>query len=267
MLKKALSTCALLLSSVTLSHAGTMGDMVTQPTLIPFMAGEALYAWPDVGRFVINVTNRGTYTDVADKDGWGGRFALGAIHPFNETWGGSAEIGWGYYGQIDMIAAARLLPGVSASPNTDTDAFYAHLNQYGFDVVAGLIYMQPKYDLFIKAGALIQNLRGTLKVNPVALSGAAETAETATSGIAYRFPGSYKLGLTMVNALPELRLGGGYHLRDNWLLTASWMHAFGSEFKMNSTLTPSPAILGTTAAQIRVPTIDVVLFGLEYRFC
>ncbi len=262
MYKKTLSACALLLSSVTASYAGTMGEVEPLPVLTPFISGEGLYSWPQVGGFDFNVIGIGRFVSSNDENGWGGRIALGAIHPMTEKWAASGEIGWGYYGSVDLLPSFRPFPNSQAQVTATGKALDVKMDQYGFDVLAGLLYTQPKYDLFIKLGALIQNLRVTIKTDPTQISG-----DNSQAGLAVRLPGQYKLATTLVNALPELKLGGGYHINKDWLVNLSWMHAFGSELSLQTrTMSVNPAVIGTTVAQLRAPTIDVFMFGVEYRF-
>ncbi|MDF1646556.1 MAG: hypothetical protein P1U61_06225 [Legionellaceae bacterium] len=259
MTKKAFSACALLVASTTAAYAGTMGDTKPLPLLIPFFAGEGMYTWPDIDGFRIGVDNVGTFTSKQDKQGWGGRLAAGAIHPLTETWAGSAEIGWGYYGSVDMNPSIALNPNTTVTVNTN--AFKVKMDQYGFDILAGLFYTQPQYDLFFKVGALIQNLRVKASLSPDGLGG------NGTSGISARLGGNYTASTILVNALPELKLGGGYHINQNWLATLSWMHAFGSSLNINApSIKNSPASIGSVSAQITSPTLNTILFGLEYRF-
>ncbi|MDF1677444.1 MAG: hypothetical protein P1U32_01975 [Legionellaceae bacterium] len=262
MRNKIFPACALFLGMAS-AYAGTMGAAEPMPVLIPFVSGEALYAWPQIDGFYVNVvqdsTPLATFTSNKNKDGWGGRIAVGAIHPFSETWGGSAEMGWGYYGSVDMKPRVQQNPSVSV--NVNTNAFKVNVDQYGFDVLAGIFYMQPKYDLFFKAGALMQNFRAKISANPQALGA------SPTSALGGRLPGTYTLSTMITNTLPEIKLGGHYFVNKNWLATASWMHAFGSSMDINLySLSTSPAGLGGANANLKASTLDVVLFGVEYRF-
>ena len=153
-------------------------------------------------------------------------------------------------------------PGITIQP--DSSIFSAKLGLYGFDVVAGVFYTQPQYELFFKAGALIQNLRLKVSADP-------QNIAASNTAIAARLNGVYSLNTTVVNALPEIRLGGNYHLYQHWLLTASWVHAFGSTLSftapdISGATGPILGSLGNITANVSSPTINVVLFGLEYRF-
>ncbi len=262
MRNKIFPACALLLG-MTSSYAGTMGEAEPLPVLIPFISGEALYAWPDIDGFYVNVFTDGAHTasfrSNKDKQGWGGRVAVGALHPFSETWAGSAEMGWGYYGAVNMKPSIRVAPSVNV--NVNSNAFRVNIDQYGFDMLAGVFYMQPKYDLFFKAGALMQNLRSKVSANPQRLGALPD------SGLGRRFPGMYTLSTMVTNTLPEVKLGGHYFVNKNWLATASWMHAFGSTMNINvPSLSTNPAGVGSASATLKATTLDVVMFGLEYRF-
>jgi len=115
-----------------------------------------------------------------------------------------------------------------------------------------------------KVGALIQNLKLEININPQGLE---STAGAVPGRIATALNGGYSMNPTMVNVLPMLRLGGGYHISKNWLATASWMHAFGSTLKIDMPdMNFSSRTVGNLAAQIASPSLDAVLFGFEYRF-
>lgn len=261
MIKKFLVGFALSLLGLTPAFAGTMGEVKTLPVLIPFFSGEGLYAWPDVEGFHIQVNNVGTFDSIRNNQGWGGRLAVGALHPLTQTVAGSAEVGWGYYGEVDMTPKLTLDSGLQVQPTRRS--INSAIEQFGFDVLAGLVYSRPQYDLFFKVGALIQNLRFKASVNPQ------ELAANSTSTIARRLNGTYSFATTLVNALPELKLGGGYYLNEDWLVTVAWMHAFGSSLSIsapNLTAGTAALSLGDITAQIRSPTLNVVMFGLEYRF-
>lgn len=260
MLEKLLPVLALSTCGATTAYAGGMGDFQPLPMLIPFVAGEGMYTWPDIEGFNINVVNVGSFTSSQNQQGWGGRFAAGAIHPLNESFAGSAEVGWGYYGSTDINPQITLnTANVTVTPTSN--AFKLKLNEYGFDVLAGLLYTQPDYDLFFKVGALIQNLRMKVETTPSQLTG------STTGSLATRFSGTYSITETLANVLPEIKLGGAYHISDDWLATLSWMHAFGSTLNMSmQDVATSPVSVGSASVQIQSPTLDTVLFGLEYRF-
>ena len=165
LLALALSTCGI----STWSYAGGMGPVKSKqslplPLLVPFLAGEGMYTWPDVAGYNVNILNinssgeqDATITSTENNKGWGGRLAAGLMHPFSQRFSGSAELGWGYYGQMDLDPRITVTSGVQVIPTGSS--MRMKLNQYGLDLLAGVVYNQPKYDLFFKVGGLVQNLR------------------------------------------------------------------------------------------------------------
>lgn len=256
----ALSTCG----ASTLLHAGGMGPIKKPlPVLVPFLAAEAMYTWPDISGYQVNVSNidsagnSATLRSKQELQGWGGRFAAGVMHPFSERFSGSAELGYGYYGKVDLDPIIRS-QGVNVSPGPDSMRMMIH--QYGMDAVVGIIYNQPKYDLFFKVGGLVQNLKLKTDFNPLAISGGRYNA------ITNRFNGLYSLNQTVVNVLPEIRLGGGYFVTKNWLATVSWMHAFGATLRLTAPNLDAGASVGNVSVHLASPTLNTVMFGTEYRF-
>jgi len=278
MKKQILLAIALLTSGAsTLVHAGGMGPVKkTMPVLIPFVAGEGMYTWPaGIEGYHFNIRNYETSTGRQDatfdsddqNKGWGGRFAAGALHPMAENlskyapgrFSGSLEMGWGYYGRVDMEPRVTVASGAQIIP--PAGAINLSLNQYGLDLLAGLVYDQPKYDLFFKVGGLVQNLKLKTNFNPRAL-----TAGQAQAVIS-RFNGEYALNTSFVNVLPELRLGGGYRFYKNWLFTASWMHAFGSTFRLEGpNVDLASGGIGSVGVKVASPSLNTAMFGFEYRF-
>ncbi len=262
MRKQTLSACALLLSSMTASYAGTMGEEAPR-LLVPFLAGEGMYTWPDMGKgFELSVQNIGTFGSAKNDNGWGGRVAAGVLHNWSEKWAGSFELGWGYYGETDFTPSVTLASGVTV---TAGNSLRTMINQYGFDVLFGALYMKPKYDLFFKAGALVQNTRIKIHLNPTGLEGAArQNFDQLTA----RFPGVYGLNRVASNVLPEIKLGGAYHVYQDWNLTLSWMHAFGTKLntsRMGFQTSPLTA-LTHFSGYVYSPSLNTVLFGIERRF-
>jgi len=277
MKKKILLAIALSACSVsTVVNAGGMGPLLTKPApyFVPFLAGEGMYTWPEIDGYRIRVTNIATstgtesavFTSQPDNKGWGGRLAVGMMHFMSgqlQPFAGSVEAGWGYYGKVNLVPRVTVSSGVQVIPSGNSIS--ASTEQYGVDLLAGLIYDQPMYDVFVKVGALIQNLKFRSSINPDAL------ASGRTSTLLSRLDGTYTPNLMAVNVLPMIRLGGGYHVDKQWLVTASWMHAFGSTLSITA-----PDInfgtgntlggLGRISAQVASPTLNTVMFGIEYRF-
>jgi hypothetical protein len=69
--------------------------------------------------------------------------------------------------------------------------------------------------------------------------------------------------------MPEIKLGGGYHVTDNWGVTAAWMHAFGGTMGVqadNIGLSSGSVSIGSAVMSLNNPTINSVMFGVEYLF-
>ncbi len=268
MKKSILFITALSLFAVATANAGPMGEPKKPlPILIPFLAGQGMYTWPQGNAGLdVSVPSVGDFNATTEKLGWGGRIAAGAIHPMSEKWAGSAEVGWGYYGSFESRPSVTLNSNASASVRARVSAtqvggaLRTYSTLYGFDILAGLLYTQPKYDLFFKAGGLVQNFRTRIFVNPTGLIG-------RSIGTVNRFPGTYALDANIVNVLPEIKLGGGYHTAKNWLVTASWMHAFGRKLNPSRLgFTVDPVTITHFSGYIYTPTLNTFLLGLEYRF-
>ena len=273
LLAVAISAC----SASTLLHAGSMGaPKKPTPFLIPFLAGEGMYTWPQVDGYsvdILNATVQGQtqnihITSSNENQGWGGRLAGGLMHPMSgrfESFSGTVEAGWGYYGSMDLNPIATG-SATSATVAISTTEAGMSMKQYGVDLLAGLVYDQPKYDVFFKVGALIQNLKLNVHVDPQKLERSAGIP-IPVSGIGAVINGNYSRSPTVVNILPMLRLGGGYRISKNVLATASWMHAFGSTLKVNMPDIDSlNRTAGNISAKIASPSLDAAMLGLEYRF-
>lgn len=241
-------------SSSTALYAGSMGPVESTPSVRPFISGEGLYSWPSR----INGLTTSTFTSSVPSTGlpqvtnrgWGGRLAAGLITAMSDRFAYSGEMGWGYYGHT--VLGINYTPPLSAA---DLAAGIGHeqgsMDRWGFDVLAGVLYTQPKYDLYFKAGALFQNTRFNL--SGVTLSG---------SGVLGT------VGGTLPEVLPEIKLGAAYHVTNNLAATVSWMYAFGGKFGFDTAYsnTTSPAHVSALAASLSNTSMNVAMFGLEYRF-
>ena len=68
--------------------------------------------------------------------------------------------------------------------------------------------------------------------------------------------------------MPEIKIGGAYHLNEHWLLDVAWMHAFGGPLSLSApSFATSPSlVLGDVTIEAHNPSLNSVMFGLEYRF-
>lgn len=245
-------TLTLLLASCGV-HAGTMGPVAT-PSSQFFVSAEGGYTWNQLDGANFNVSPGFDIYTITDNQGGTARVAAGVIHPLmNNALAVSAELGWGYYGHTRFKFAAPGLSAAAVANLNNAIKVTTYLN--GFDVLAGLIYnINPQFDVFAKAGALIENNRTTLNLDASVLG--------ASSRLIIR--------TNEAQALPAIKLGGSYHVMENLSLFASWTHAFGDN-NDTSGLTSSATIQGlldsaNLSVNQRNPTLDVAMAGLQYNF-
>ena len=139
MAKTKIALLVLTLSMGTVANAGTMGPVTTAPEHALFASVEGAYTWSSLGPVMINnrVLN-------SSYNGWGGRVAAGAVHHTATPLSYTAELGWGYYGDKDYSTP---LAGVIKSKD----------KLYGVDFLVGANYRFDQFDLFAKAGAMIES--------------------------------------------------------------------------------------------------------------
>ncbi len=256
-------SCKCFLLSVlttTALHAGGMGAVASsKPFITPFLGAEAAYTWSGIDGYNINVVNEGLFTNEKTNQGWGGRISAGLLDKVSEQFSASAEMGWAYYGRVVLKPKFIVNTGVAVTPTSNTSQ--SNMDQYGLDLLAGIVYTKPKYDLFFKAGALFENLRINAKLD---LSQIVAQSPTLVS----QWDGPTALRLNFPQVLPEIKLGGAYHITETTLATVSWMHAFGSTFSVEApSMHFNPTRVGNLTLNLQSPTLNSVMFGLEYRFC
>jgi len=250
-------TCAFALLGMSCSYAGTMGPMVTSP-LMGYISGEGGYAWNKIKGINASIMGGGVASAILglstnqNNQGGTGRLAVGMIHQINTLLFLSGEVGWGYYGET---TSRFNISGVSnaAAINSTISGVNLKNTLWGFDVLAGVVYNQPQYDLFFKAGALMENSQ--LKFNTGNLS-----------NISSAFTGSAVIKSNKTEALPVIKVGASYHIWDNLAVFAAWTHAFGSNEQLNANVALNTPITVNVNANLQNPTLDIVTGGLTYRF-
>lgn len=248
--------CSVLAST---ANAGGMGAVQASSLITPFMTGEASYTWSSIDGYNINVQEVGLFTSNKNTQGWGGRIGAGLLDKLSDRFSASAEMGWGYYGRVQLNPALIIPQGVTVIPSVNTNHF--NIDQYGLDLLAGILYTRPKYDLFFKAGALFENLRVDAGMNFSELV-------VGNAALSSQFNGLEDFRFNLPQVLPEIKLGGGYHVTERTLVTLAWMHAFGSTFSLqapNMRFNPTTQ-LGNVTVNLQSPTLNSILFGLEHRF-
>ena len=242
MMKK-VTTLSLMALLASPSFADSMGnpDYVNPNTA--FFSLEAAYTRNSIDGFAFSILGTdSTVLSLKDNQWYSGRIAGGMLNRVNDTFALSGELGWGYYGRTNLNPVGT---GVfAASP----DIFRIQNTITGFDVLMGAFYTQPCYNLFLKAGALIENVNTTTNAS-------LNLADFTTNN-------SFSWKQSSTEALPEIKVGGSYLFNENWALTVAYFHAFGSDQKTVGTVDP---ITGTTNFSVNVenPSLDSVLVGIQ----
>lgn len=239
MKKTSLLTLITSLTCSAFAYAGDMGEDPSMCCVTTFFSLEAGYTKTNIEGFNIDLIGVGTLAPVNSKKGYTARLAAGVLDKLYDEWGISGELGWGYYGRTS-----------NNSSLLSTDFYLA--NSYtvsGFDLLVGVSYMQPSFDLFLKAGALVQTLSVSTTLEVASFDGAAFSSLATQSN---------KTGV-----LPEVKIGGAYNFNDNWSLTAAYAYAFGSTLKFTGTL-DTLGNLTNVAINNQNPTLSTILVGIQY---
>jgi len=233
-----------LLLAVSAAHAGAMGPSTCQDCVVPFVSAEAAYNWLGVGSVTIN-----NIQGVETYKKWGGRVGAGITRSYRENFSFTGELGYGYYGKTNISFADGANVGQFSVDGLDllVGAQYA---LSGFDALRGL-------DVFFKAGAMVENRRSKGSINlGVLVNG-------------NYISGSQNGNTNQSQVLPELKVGGLYHVWDNFLVSLSYMKVFGSTVGSTSSqsATVSPAsYTSNTSVHYQNPGINSIMFGLQYNF-
>lgn len=239
-LKTSLLISAIVLSSSAVYAGGPSVEPMSQNNNLPLFATvEGGYTWNAFG----NTTVNGVTASKSDK-GVSARAAVGATHysTSNPNVSYTAEGGWGYYGKTEYI---------SSSSGVDAKDYI-----YGIDFLAGVNYaVNNMFDLFVKAGALVQNIRinRTTDLSRFVAGGTVTGTDTERK--------------TVSSVIPEIKLGGVYNINEAWGISLAYMHAFGNNVSMSVSKThgADSATSNTTITGAPV-TLNNVMLGLRYRF-
>ena len=226
---------SMLAMGVSLCHAGSVGPAFTAMSSLPFISIEGSYAWTNKLNLELNTIN----SNITQKP-WGGRLSAGIIRPVTERFSVSGEFGGGYYGSKHLTIVSQ---GVDANRTID-----------GYDLLLGVHYSIKQFGIFGGAGAMMQNRR--IRVS---------------RDYSKEYPGGFISGevtekYNQTEALPEIRVGGLYHLCDNWAISLAYMHVFGSNMESNLKESATPSGIsynGTINTQNQ--TLNLVMLGLRYN--
>lgn len=218
------------------SYAGVMGATEAQSSFYavsPYVSLEASATWNQVSRIKLNnqITHSGT------TQPWGGRFAAGLMFQNASPFALVAEVGGGYYG--------------SKSVNYPVIAYSGRVTIDGYDVlVGGAYHVTAPLTLLGKVGFMGQNLR-------------AKKASTSSGFIS----GTTTYYFARTEILPEIKVGGMYHLYQNIDFTIAYLHVFGETMYNNLTINASSSGISTNGeSNTGNPSLDSVMFGVLYHF-
>jgi hypothetical protein len=234
------STCIL---SSQEGAAGIDNTTIAKYGLVPFISAEAS-ATQDTTTSVNIFGNSPSRT----SDPWGGRGAIGVTLLYTQLIKMSAEMGWGYFTHTTSHSVGTSPNGALHLENNNTSY------NYGFDLLAGASYAVNPFDVYLKVGAMALNRH---------FQGHTQSS-TAFNTL------SFSQENTQTNVFPEIKVGGLYHLKNNWDFTLAYMHVFGNS-NLNASIngTPTnPVTPGnlTASSSFQNPSLDSVMFGLVYNF-
>lgn len=262
MQKKILLSCLLASGLFQTLYAGEMGAQEDRRLFKPFLVGEAAYSWPMVSGVNVELQNTGYIHATIQNQGWGGRFGAGAARTLGHSpYALTFEGGLMYNDHISVQPRVMLTNGYDVIPSSKVIG--ATFDQYGLDLLAGLQYERPKYMLFVKAGALLENLRTRLSVSMY------DMLQYNRRQANFRPNTQQTLNVNVGQAMPEVKVGGGYRFNDHWTLTGSWMHAFGGTLAIRGNqmnLASNSVSIGDVVLSLNNPTINAAMFGFQYQF-
>lgn len=243
---------ALSMLFASVASAGTMGPLAVYPNL-SFVSVEGGYTWNRAkginASFFDENDDLITIFSNQKKKGGTARVAYGSLRPLNDLFFLSGEIGWGYYGKnvYRFSAVDTTIDAITV----DLDGADFNNTLWGFDILAGIAYRAPRYDIFFKAGGLIQNSQVKLRTEELDIS----------EDI---FPSNFTFRQNSTQVLPVIKLGASYYWWENLSLFGAWTYAFGSTPKVYLREGLDTPAFGDV--NLRNPTMNVVTGGLAFWF-
>jgi hypothetical protein len=224
-----------------LIHAGGMGDVGNCSTAFIGLEG---------GYTTANISNYNfAFGDIAldsvrKNQNYSGRVYAGMINMFDEQFGVTGEIGWGYYGRVTLSPDFTAFPAGFADIGDD---FTLQHTLTGFDALFGVNWVQSGFGLSFKAGAMIQNLQRetnlVLFLDPDVFPIAAYNEKENRTGV-----------------LPEIRIGASYSFDSNWAITAAYQLAWGATPKTSALFNDTGAL--SLVTNNLNPTLNSFLLGV-----
>ncbi len=224
-----MSMCSMISVSYAQSEFDALFDSLT-PDIV-FAGGEGAYNWIQTDSFFFNDQR----IKQAEQN-WGGRASAGLLYFPTDKFGIGLEMGWGYYGRV------------SVSSNIDRWSASKHIQ--GYDVLFDMQYTINKIDLLGNVGFMIQKQNFNLNT--------------------YNNDSNFRTNLdaALVNfydkteILPEVKLGGVYHLTNNIGISLAYMYVFGSEYQ-NSDSGDDDSGDGDGSKN---PSLGTLMLGVRYSF-
>ncbi len=225
------------LSCNTLIHAGGMGDQSYSNA--GFIALEGGYTINTIDNYNFNVVGLNqALSSIKSTQHYTGILSAGMLFMMDDLYAVTSELGWGYYGRTtlepDFIGFGDL-----TIQHTLT----------GFDALIGIAYIQPNFSLFLKGGALIQNMQ---------LKTSVEFADPL-----FPLVTGFTSKVNHTAALPEIKIGGSYNFDSNWSLTGAYIFALGSTPKSSGILDATTFTSNLTSNNLN-PTINALVLGVQY---
>ena len=249
-MNKAIITFLLLSSMSSPLYAdGKATAPITQANYTPFASAEGSYTWSS-----FNNASDSTSGLVTTPERWGGRLAVGVNHPWKENLGLSFEAGYGYYGSMEgaFTASVRdLLLNADVNLSTNTDIL-------GADFLAGIFYTHNKFDVFAKAGMMVETFwaKGSLD------AGAHGFLDLLD------LDANIKARIPQTAVLPEIKVGGDYNINESIGLSLAYLHVFGSNNNGAVVNLPSDKKISpiTVDVDMHPVTLNAIMFGIHYNF-
>lgn len=237
-----ISTLTLLSALSCHVYAGEMGINNATSCFSSFVALEGGYTKAQANGYNFTLAGvNGQLSSTKKTNGYTGRLGAGLMRMVDDDIGLSSEIGYGFYGRSTLNPyGTGLVRGITANN------FSIKNTLTGFDALVGISYVDVYYSVFLKGGALIQNMDTKLKAD---LSSLGFTA--------------FDQSLNNTGVLPEIKLGAAYNYDNNWSITASYFHAFGASPKTSGTFDTN-TLSATFTTSNRNPSINTVLLGVQY---
>lgn len=218
-------------------HAGAMGNADSVPCLSSFFLLEGGVSGNQLKGYEYTLTGLDSRLKSQEKNtNYAGRLSAGLQRAVTEEFAVTSEIGYGIYGR---------------TKHTPNRSDFATLNvehtMNGFDALAGVAYTDLDWSLFFKAGALVET----------------RTTKT-TSDLTFLLPleARYQETVHHTSVLPEIKIGGIYNFDQNWGVSLSYMHAFGSNTKTTGDINTNTHTITFTNDQ-QNPSINAVMLGIQ----